>query len=98
LNVVQGRLDVVIFSSEGEIKGRFPLGSEGASVVEIPGGDWHGIVFHAPAAVVLEVKPGPYEPQLDKEFSDWAPVEDDPAAAVFVTWLESASLGEAWRR
>jgi hypothetical protein len=50
-------------------------------VAEIPGGEWHSVIFQAPAAVVLEVKAGPYQPQLDKEFASWAPAENDPAAA-----------------
>jgi cupin fold WbuC family metalloprotein len=97
VNVLQGRLAVVIFTSDGDVKDRFELGAEeDTSLVEIPGGDWHSFVFHAPAAVVLEVKPGPYEPHLDKEFAAWAPVEGDPVAALFVTWLESAALGDVW--
>ena len=73
LNVLQGRLDVVIFTSNGDVNSRLALGAKGPSLVEIYGGEWHSFVFHAPAAVVLEVKPGPYEPQFDKEFAQWAP-------------------------
>jgi len=94
VSVLQGRCDLVIFTSEGVLENRVPLSSEGTGVAEIPGGDWHSVVFHAPAAVVLEVKAGPYEPRLDKEFASWAPPENDPAAALFVTWLEAAALGE----
>jgi cupin fold WbuC family metalloprotein len=94
VSVLQGRCDLVIFTSEGVLENRVPLSSEGTGVAEIPGGDWHSVVFHAPAAVVLEVKAGPYEPWLDKEFASWAPPENDPAAASFVTWLEAAALGE----
>ena len=94
VSVLQGKFDLVIFTSDGVVKNRVALGSEGANVAEIPGGDWHSVVFHAPAAVVLEVKAGPYEPRLDKEFASWAPPEDDPAAALFVTWLETAAPGE----
>ena len=94
VSVLQGKFDLVIFTSDGAVKNRVALSSEGASVAEIPGGDWHSVVFHAPAAVVLEVKAGPYEPRLDKEFACWAPPEDDPAAALFVTWLETAAPGE----
>ena len=94
VSVLQGRCDLVIFTSEGVLENRVPLSSEGTGVAEIPGGDWHSVVFHAPAAVVLEVKAGPYEPPLDKEFASWAPPENDPAAALFVTWLEAAALGE----
>ena len=42
------------------------------------------------------MKPGPYEPQLDKEFAEWAPLEGDPAAALFLSWLENAVSGEVW--
>jgi cupin fold WbuC family metalloprotein len=97
VSVLQGRFDVVTFTSDGVIKDRLPLGPEGASLAEIPGGNWHSFVFHAPAAVVLEIKPGPYEPQLDKEFANWAPPENHPAAASFVTWLETAAAGDKWQ-
>ena len=94
VSVLQGKFDLVIFTSDGVVKNRVALSSDGASVAEIPGGEWHSVVFHAPAAVVLEVKAGPYEPRLDKEFARWAPPEHDPAAALFVTWLETAAPGE----
>jgi cupin fold WbuC family metalloprotein len=94
VSVLQGKFDLVIFTSDGVVRNRVALSPDGASVAEIPGGDWHSVVFHAPAAVVLEVKAGPYEPRFDKEFADWAPPEDDPAAALFVTWLETAAPGQ----
>jgi cupin fold WbuC family metalloprotein len=96
VSVLQGSLDLLIFNSCGELKGRFPLSAQDASLAEIPGGDWHTFVFHAPAAVILEVKPGPYEPQFDKEFASWAPTEGHPTVARFITWLEGAALGEMW--
>jgi cupin fold WbuC family metalloprotein len=97
VSVLQGRVDLMIFTSDGVLENRVCLSSDRTSVAEIPGGDWHSVVFHAPAAVVLEIKAGPYEPQLDKEFASWAPPEVDPAAASFVTWLETAALGERVR-
>jgi cupin fold WbuC family metalloprotein len=94
VSVLQGRFDLVIFTSDGVVESRVALGAGGSSVAEIPGGVWHSVVFHAPAAVVLEVKAGPYEPRLDKEMAGCAPPEDDPAAALFVTRLETAAPGE----
>ncbi len=96
LNVLQGSLDVVIFTSDGKVESRFALGTNSASLIEIYGGEWHTVLFHPPAAVVLEVKPGPYEPQLDTEFATWAPAESDQATSLFLTWLESAAPGEIW--
>ncbi len=94
LTVLHGRLEVVIFTSSGEVKSRFSCSADDHQLIEIPGGEWHGFVFCAPAAVVLEVKPGPYEPQLDKEFAEWAPTEGDSAASSFLLWLETAKVGE----
>jgi cupin fold WbuC family metalloprotein len=97
VSVLRGRLDLVIFTPDGEITRRLMLDSNGAALVEIPGGAWHTFVFRAPGAAVLEVKPGPYVPDLDKEFAAWAPAEGDAEAAPFLGWLEHAAVGEAWR-
>jgi len=94
MTAIQGRLDFVIFTSTGFVKERIALSPGGSRIAEIPGGEWHSVIFHAPAAVALEVKPGPYEPQLDKEFATWAPPEGDPAAVAFLKWLEIAAPGE----
>jgi cupin fold WbuC family metalloprotein len=96
LNVLRGRLEVVTFFAEGAIKDRFTLDTEHTSLIEIPGGEWHTFIFHPPGAVVLEIKPGPYEPQFDKQFADWAPAEGDSASTAFLSWLERAERGEAW--
>ena len=94
VSVIQGQCDLLIFTSDGVVKDRIALGFGGTGVAEIPGGSWHSVVFRAPGAVVLEIKSGPYEPQIDKEFANWAPKEADPLAAQFVRWLEVAAAGE----
>jgi cupin fold WbuC family metalloprotein len=48
LNLLQGRLDAVIFSPDGRVKHRFALRPDGPSLIEIPGGEWHSFVFHPP--------------------------------------------------
>jgi cupin fold WbuC family metalloprotein len=96
--VLQGNVDIIIFSPQGKIESRTSLSVDGTRLAEIPGGDWHTFVFRAPAAVVLEVKPGPYERDQDKEFADWAPAEGSSAANMFTAWLETAAAGDSWRR
>jgi cupin fold WbuC family metalloprotein len=96
VNVLRGKLEVVVFTPEGKVKDRLGLDPESASLIEISGGEWHTFIFHPPGAVVLEVKPGPYEPELDKEFAGWAPAEGEPASISFLSWLEGAERGEAW--
>jgi cupin fold WbuC family metalloprotein len=95
-SVLQGKVDIFIFSPEGKIESRTSLSGDGTRLAEIPGGDWHTFVFRAPGAVVLEVKPGPYDPGQDKEFADWAPAEGSSAAITFIAWLETAAAGERW--
>jgi cupin fold WbuC family metalloprotein len=94
ISAVQGRCALLIFTPDGVVKDRIALSYQAVTVAEIPGGEWHSVVFHAPGAVVLEVKAGPYEPQLDKEFASWAPEENSPKAGRFVTWLETAAPGD----
>jgi cupin fold WbuC family metalloprotein len=48
VNVLQGQLDVLIFSSEGVLQQRRVLAASGVSLVEISGGEWHSFIFHPP--------------------------------------------------
>ena len=97
VSVLQGGVDLVLFTENGAVKSRLSIGSENIAVAEIPGGTWHSFVFRKPSAVMLEVKPGPYEAQNDKEFAEWAPPEDHPSVTSFVRWLGKARPGERWR-
>jgi cupin fold WbuC family metalloprotein len=96
VSMLQGCADVVLFTDSGRVQSRLAIGSENIAVAEIPGGAWHSFVFHKPCAVMLEVKPGPYEPKDDKEFAEWAPPESHPNVTSFVRWLEKTELGEKW--
>jgi cupin fold WbuC family metalloprotein len=75
VNVLQGVVDLVLFTESEKVKSRLTLGLENIAIAEIPGGEWHSFVFHKPSAVMLEVKPGPYDPQDDEEFAAWASLE-----------------------
>ena len=97
ISVLQGRLDLLLFAAEGEVKARIPLGADGAGLVEIPGGAWHSFVFHAPAAVVLEVKPRPLRTPARQGVAEWAPAEGAGSAISFTAWLETATPGDLWR-
>lgn len=93
--VLRGQIDVLIFAGDGTVTQRLALRERGG-LVEIPGGTWHGLTFMAPGSVAIEVKPGPYIAQSDKEFARWAPREEDPVAAQCEKWLASAGIGERW--
>jgi len=44
VTVLQGKFDIVIFTSDGVIESRVVLGSPNATVAEIPGGEWHSVI------------------------------------------------------
>ncbi len=90
--VMRGRIDTMLFDDKGVITDRFVM-EPGNGVIELPGGTWHSFVFALPGTVAIEIKPGPYDAALDKQFADWAPREEDADAARCAAWIASASVG-----
>ena len=56
--------------------------------LDIRPGVWHTILALDLDTVVFEVKPGPYDPSIDKGFAPWAPPEGSPAATKYLMELE----------
>jgi len=96
--VLRGAMDVFLFGDDGAIAQRVALRAGSGSVIEISGGTWHSFTFVAPATVGLEIKPGPYIAETDKEFAAWAPSEGEPGAERMLAWLVTAQAGERWAR
>ncbi len=94
--VLRGAADVLLFADDGALAERVPLASDGA-LVEIPGGCWHAAVVRSPGTILMEVKPGPYDPATDKEFAAWAPQEGEAAGEALRRWYATAAPGERWR-
>lgn len=85
--MLEGAADVILFDDGGAITARYRLGAESPEGrlwgIDLPPGVWHTILPTTARAVCFEVKPGPWEPSIDKEFAEWAPREGDPAAAEY---------------
>lgn len=75
--VLRGEVAVLIFDAEGAVTERHVLGRAGLFGVDIGAGVWHTIAALTQTAICYEVKPGPWDPQTDKEFAPWAPREGD---------------------
>ena len=58
-----------------------------AWAVDLPPGVWHTLAVLTPHAVVVEVKPGFYDPATDKQFAPWAPREGEPGARDYLKKL-----------
>lgn len=92
-HVLQGQLEVVVFSDDGEVSRRVRLdadGSWGARLYRMNRPLWHGVLVHSDVAVIHETTLGPFVPG-DCEFAAWAPDGGDAAAATaFVERLTAA--------
>jgi cupin fold WbuC family metalloprotein len=92
---VMGAAAILIFDGTGKVHDRVEVRAAGPVYgAEIPPGAWHTLVSLARATVLFEFKPGPYEPLTDKDFAGWAPPEGDASCPRFVSWYETAAVGD----
>lgn len=92
---VRGRAAVLLFADDGRVLARHELAPDGANLaIEIPSGQWHGLVCLEAGTVLFEFKRGPYVATDDKSFAQWAPLESDADAGQFVAWYEQAEPGD----
>ena len=93
--VLRGLLGLLVFDDEGALLRSVTVGAGGAALgVDIPHGRWHTVVALEPDTVFLEAKAGPYLPLTEAERAPWAPAENSPDAAAYLTALK-ARLSEA---
>ena len=70
--LLHGEVEAIFFDSDGRETERLVLSPDGAcSALEIPAGKWHLYRVRQPS-VILEVKPGPYEPIGPEDTADFA--------------------------
>jgi len=80
--LISGKLLVVLFKNDGEIEKSVVLNRDKQTYgIEIQPGVYHTIIALEPDTVVYEVKDGPYNPNNDKQFANWAPKEKDKTEA-----------------
>lgn len=80
LVAIKGRMALIIFDDQGQIKKKTFLGTENykdvdAVAVELTPDLWHTVIALEKDCVLLEVKPGPFDPSKPKELAPWAPEE-----------------------
>ena len=93
--VVEGELDILFFSDDGDVENRVTLTARGeTNGIEIPPNTWHATVCHSPV-VFMEVKQGPYEVTDDKGFASWSPEEGNDQVPNFLASLKKAAVGDS---
>jgi cupin fold WbuC family metalloprotein len=82
LIAIRGLFGFIEFSEKGSIESITLFGSEKysqqlsiASGIELPAGVWHTVVSLVDESILFEVKSGPFDPSVAKEFAPWAPEE-----------------------
>jgi len=86
--VLRGAIHFVAFREDGSLDRHFTLAAGSPDVgVDIEPAVYHTFFALQADTVVFEVKPGPYDAALDKEFAPWAPEEGSPAAADYLAGL-----------
>lgn len=91
LVAVSGLLTLLVFNDAGEIENIKRFGHDrnksDCFAVELSPGDWHTVIANTSDAVVLEIKPGPFDSAAAKEYAPWAPEENSPAALEYFSYL-----------
>lgn len=82
--VLRGAVAFITFDPQGGVVARRRLTpGAGTSIADIEPGVYHTFCALEPDTVVLEIKGGPYQPDLDKSWPDWAPPEESPEAGPY---------------
>jgi cupin fold WbuC family metalloprotein len=95
LLAIRGLFGLIEFNDEGSITSIVLFGSEKyseqfsiAAGVELPIGVWHTVVALVDQAVLFEVKNGPFNPVVAKEFATWALEEGSDRARSYLNALK----------
>ena len=92
---LRGSVAVLLFDDAGRVTERIEVNAQGpVRAVEVPPGEWHGLVALESGTVLFEFKQGPYAATSDKDFVAWAPAEGAPGVARLVRAFEKAKRGD----
>ncbi|WP_064609564.1 WbuC family cupin fold metalloprotein [Photobacterium sp. J15] len=94
---VRGKSLLLIFDRDGVIKERIILSEKDfAFGAEMKPKTWHMVLPLDEDSVILEIKPGPYNPSDVVEFAQWAPEENDKGIVNFIKWVEVAQVNDKY--
>ena len=95
--VLKGVIGLLIFNQEGMVRERLELSPETSLIgTDVTPNTWHTIFPLSNAAVILEIKEGPYNPADPIDFALWAPAEGSAESGRFLDWAQNARPGESY--
>ena len=91
--VLRGTLGALFFDEKGNVTEIARLVPGGPQVmINVPHGTFHTVVALEPGTVFFEAKAGPYQALTAEERAPWAPLENEPEAAGYLSKLEKMLL------
>ncbi|MGD8349467.1 MAG: WbuC family cupin fold metalloprotein [Gammaproteobacteria bacterium] len=93
--VLEGKIDLLVFSDRGEILQRIEMSGQQTRAVEVPPGTWHAYVCMQADTLALEIKEGAYIPTGPEDFADWSPAENTGPARTFLERMRLAQVGDS---
>jgi len=100
LVALQGFFSLIKFNDEGKIIHISLFGSQqyvghscDAFGAEVYPQEWHTIIAMTPSAILLEIKDGPFDPNIAKELALWAPKEGALESKPYFDSLKNYALG-----
>ena len=99
LVALRGCFALLQFDNNGSISGvtEFAAGGAAGVAVEVVPTCWNTVVSMKTGSVLLEVRPGPFDPNHLGDFAPWAPEPGDAGAAEYLRRLQ-AIAEDAFRR
>lgn len=83
--LLRGSIAYFTFDEEGKISEQMKLTAGTTDFgVDTEPHIYHSFLALEKDTVIYEVKPGPYNPELDKDFANWAPTEGTEAAKSYL--------------
>jgi cupin fold WbuC family metalloprotein len=87
--IIKGKVGFMTWDDKGNLLSKSILSSEGPiHGIDLQPGVWHNLICLSDEAVCFEGKLGPYDPNLDKEFASWAPMEGDASCEGYLNQWE----------
>lgn len=99
LIAIRGLMSLVLFTDQGEVMSITIFGGEKyaenmpiGSGVQISANTWHTVIPLSENSILFEVKDGPFNANIAKEFASWSPAEGSINSVNYFQKLKEISL------
>lgn len=87
IRIIEGKLATIFFDDRGAVRDVVLLKKGGVECVKVPAFTWHTYVMLTDEVVTYETMMGKYDPLTWKRYAAWAPVENSPKSAPYLSSL-----------